>query len=222
MSVLFDDNPTMSVAFLFTIFSAGILGSTHCAGMCGPLAHFVSRNLKQNISYNSGRGLGYASVGALFGGLGQILLDSEILWLREVGTALAVIFVIFSLWSFISKRHFSIFLPPQIRTRFFNFARRKGELTKGFYLGLLTMILPCGWLMTFAGVAAASASIANGILVMLAFWLSTLPMMTLAPLTAHKWFEPLRKKSPILVTLLLAASSFFVLGFRFYSKHSCH
>lgn len=213
---------TMSAAFLLTIFTAGVVGSAHCAGMCGPLAHLVSRNLGQNLSYNSGRLIGYSILGAVLGTLGEILLDSELRWLRLTGATLAILFILFSIASIFTNRHISMFLPAKVRMKLFNFAQSKGPMAKGFYLGLLTTILPCGWLMTFGGVAAASGSALSGAAIMSVFWLSTLPVMTLVPLNAHRFIKPLRSKSPILAGVLIAASSLFVIGIRFYSKHSCH
>ena len=41
--------------------------------------------------------------------------------------------------------------------------------------GLLTTLLPCGWLYAFVALAAGTASAPLGALVMLTFWIGTLP-----------------------------------------------
>jgi len=212
----------LSATFLVTILTAGLMGSIHCAGMCGPLSHLVSKSIWQNASYNFGRALGYITVGAVFGGMGEILLDSEIKWLRWGGALLTAIFIIFTLINIFTGRHLTLPIPAQLRSRFFNFAHNQGQILKAFYLGVLTTILPCGWLMTFAGAAAATGSAVSGAKVMAVFYLSTLPVMTLVPLKASKYMSYIKKRNPAAVALLIAVSSFLVLGLRFYTKHSCH
>jgi sulfite exporter TauE/SafE len=44
--------------------------------------------------------------------------------------------------------------------------------------GLLTTLLPCGWLYAFVAVAAGSGSAFNGAATMVFFWLGTIPALT--------------------------------------------
>ena len=46
-----------------------------------------------------------------------------------------------------------------------------------FFIGLVTTLLPCGWLYTFVALALAAANPLNACLIMFAFWLGTLPVM---------------------------------------------
>lgn len=216
------ENVAVSATFLLTIFTAGVAGSIHCAGMCGPLAHLVSQSIKQNLSYNFGRLVGYSVLGATLGALGELLFDSDLTWLKLMGVSLTSLFIIFSIISVLTKKHISFFLPQVFSVRLFKLAQSKGQIAKGFYLGLLTTILPCGWLMTFGGIAAASGSALSGTTIMIVFWLSTLAVMTIIPLNAQRFMSPIKKKSPMVAGILIAASSIFVIGYRFYSKHSCH
>ncbi len=63
---------------IFTGLLLGLMGSFHCVGMCGPIA--LALPLRGNtffqkaiggILYNLGRTLTYATMGAIFGLLGQ-------------------------------------------------------------------------------------------------------------------------------------------------------
>src|SRR5689334_18485310 len=66
---------------LWTAFMLGLVGSLHCAGMCGPLAlalpsagarpagYFIGR-----VAYNLGRIITYCALGLGFGLLGKTLL----------------------------------------------------------------------------------------------------------------------------------------------------
>lgn len=48
---------------------------------------------------------------------------------------------------------------------------------RGFMVGLLTALLPCGWLYLFALLAAGTGSLKLGALVMAAFWLGSIPLL---------------------------------------------
>jgi sulfite exporter TauE/SafE len=67
----------LAAAFLF-----GLLGSTHCFGMCGPLVSLYASQLaagggpsplRQHLLFNLGRSLAYTNLGALLGAAGFIL-----------------------------------------------------------------------------------------------------------------------------------------------------
>jgi len=64
-------------ALLVGVFVASLVGSLHCAGMCGALAtascascRTARRSLGAVAAYQSARGAAYASVGAIAGGIG--------------------------------------------------------------------------------------------------------------------------------------------------------
>ncbi len=64
-------------ALLSAVFVASLLGSLHCAGMCGPLALLAvqpagaaHRRWKPHLAYHGGRLLAYAALGAACGAIG--------------------------------------------------------------------------------------------------------------------------------------------------------
>lgn len=214
-------NLTLNFSFFVTVFGAGILGSAHCAGMCGPLACHVSKNRIQNLIYNMGRLIGYLIVGGIFGYLGEILMDHEISWLRYLGTSFMLIFIGFSTWATLKGRPFSFYFPTTFKKPILSVLNKVGMNWRAFFMGLLTFTLPCGWLMTFGAVAAATGSILGGMATMTSFWLSTLPVMTILPMTGARILRPLVGKHPLTATLLLCSMSLFVIGIRFFTSH-CH
>jgi uncharacterized protein len=221
------ENIQMSWTFMAAVFSAGLLGSGHCAGMCGPLAHFVSKHWTQNLLYNLGRLSGYVALGVIVGNLGELFLESELTWLRYTAAALMVFFVAASCLSMFTKQNYfakivRMIVPQFLVARLFRIANKTGDYPKALLVGLLTVAIPCGWLMTFAAVAGASASPLIGGAVMATFWLSTLPVMTLLPLKGHGLLKRFGAKSPIVVSIILCSASLFVIGIRFYTKDSCH
>lgn len=69
--------------------------------------------------------------------------------------------------------------------------------------GALTTMLPCGWLYLFLLVAGGTGSIGAALTVMFAFWLGTLPALTLLMLGALGLAPRLRPVLPLLGTMLL-------------------
>jgi uncharacterized protein len=56
-------------------------------------------------------------------------------------------------------------------------ARMPGNL-RAVAIGVVTTWLPCGWLYLFVLVAAATANVSAALVVMIAFWIGTLPALT--------------------------------------------
>ena len=66
---------------------------------------------------------------------------------------------------------------PCVTTTVFSQFFKGGSSTGVFVAGLLTGFLPCGLVYSFLALAASSASVAKGVLIMLAFGLGTIPIM---------------------------------------------
>ncbi len=90
---------------LVTAFVVGLLGGVHCIGMCGGIVGTLTLSLPAQrrtslaslfgfqLAYNCGRILGYVVVGALFGALGALLLQSG-----YVGTGQRVLYAVAALF----------------------------------------------------------------------------------------------------------------------------
>jgi sulfite exporter TauE/SafE len=63
-------------------------------------------------------------------------------------------------------------------------------------MGLLTAILPCGWLYAFVVTAAGTGGALAGAFVMTAFWLGTLPVMVGLGVGLQALAGPLRRHLP--------------------------
>ena len=64
------------------VFMSGLMGSAHCAGMCGPFAAMIAStnggsNLLRQLTYSVGRLFTYAWLGAIAGFAGQQLMDQS-------------------------------------------------------------------------------------------------------------------------------------------------
>jgi sulfite exporter TauE/SafE len=68
----------------------------------------------------------------------------------------------------------------QVRKRW----RVRSASGAAFSWGLISTWLPCGWLYVFAIAAAGAGGVAWGMLLMTAFWVGTLPLLSMVPLGA--------------------------------------
>lgn len=191
-----DERPTLS-ALLFAVFVASLLGSLHCAGMCGPFVAFATLRVKGaparanrgswtlQLAYHLGRLLAYATLGALAGVLGAALnLGGSLVGIgRLAGLAAGLLLIsvgVTRILTLLGAR-----LPSLPGSSLLNRALAFGSATaarfaplhRAWALGLFTTLLPCGWLYAFVAVAAGTGSALLGLTTMVAFWLGTVPIL---------------------------------------------
>jgi sulfite exporter TauE/SafE len=167
---------------LATALALGLVGSLHCAGMCGPLALALpvagkgtTGFLLGRVAYNLGRVVTYAALGGVFGLAGQGLLLAGLQ--RWVSITLGVLLIVGLLLS----RRVSL-APPVVRlvgalkTRMAGLLQRRSFLALGV-LGLLNGLLPCGLVYVACAGAAATGGWLTGAGYMAVFGLGTVPMM---------------------------------------------
>jgi sulfite exporter TauE/SafE len=76
-------------------------------------------------------------------------------------------------------------------------------VSRALLLGLLTTLLPCGWLYAFVATAAGTGSAPAAMLVMGAFWLGTVPLLAGLGLATQRAFGPLRRHLPAVTAAAL-------------------
>lgn len=196
----------------------GLLGGTHCIGMCGGIVGALSlgapARLSLHLAYNAGRMVSYAMAGAIAGALGEASMAlSGQLPVRTVLYLLANLMLI------------ALGLYLMGVTRALAFSERFGEklwrhlqplsrrylpartVVQAFPLGLLWGWLPCGLVYSALTTALSSGSAARGAGLMLAFGAGTLPNLLLAGLLAARLQEFAR--NPV----VRVASGLLILGF---------
>ena len=176
---------------LISLFLIGLLGGTHCIGMCGgivgALAMGGGSRWSLHLAYNLGRILSYALAGALLGGLGGLSLGLEgQLPMRQALFVLANLMLVALGLYLIGWT--AILLPTerlgqrlwrhlQPLTRRFLPAR---DVAHALPLGLIWGWLPCGLVYSALVSALSAGSAGSGAALMLAFGLGTLPNLLLA------------------------------------------
>jgi sulfite exporter TauE/SafE len=163
-------------------FLLGLVGSFHCAGMCGPLAIALpgaqTRPAKFFIgraAYNLGRILTYSLLGLVFGTLGRTLGFAGIQRWVSLSLGLTLLLVLLGsrqlhLSSWISKFVERLKAPMSS-------AIRRRSFASMVTLGLLNGLLPCGLVYVASAGAVATGAVLSGVAYMAAFGAGTLPMM---------------------------------------------
>lgn len=206
------------VALAGTVLASSLLGSAHCAGMCGGIALAAigpagaSRPARQ-AGYHLGRLASYAMVGVVAGLVGQVVDDAGVLVGVQRIAAIAAGTMIAAFGAIGVARAFGARIPSAgvpaplvaVAQRVHAQTLRLPAAHRGLPLGLATPLLPCGWLYAFAAISAASASPAVGALVMAAFWLGTVPAVVLASNGARIAFARLGRAAPVVAGLAMVA-----------------
>lgn len=209
---------------VLAVLTASLLGSAHCAGMCGAFVAFavgapggvsvrVPSRFALNAAYNLGRLATYVTLGAIAGALGAAVdFGGHALGVqRAAAVGAGAIMIGFGVLAIL--RQLGVRVPrmpvPQLLLR----AARAGHarafdlapISRAAAVGLLTTLLPCGWLYAFVITASGTASPVFGAITMVAFWLGTLPVMGAIGLGVGSLAPALRRHLPLATSLLLVA-----------------
>lgn len=193
----------MSIELLLPVaFLAGFFGSGHCLGMCGPVVVLFESQPSgdavwaatiRRLAYNAGRLLFYVLLGSIAGAAGLILtriagVDVGLSVLRILAATLVVALGL----SLVFNLRVLSYLETSgsvLWRRLSPLARHILPMTnpiRAVAAGFLWGALPCGLVYSSVAIAATSGTATGGALVMLSFWLGTLPALLLAGASAQK------------------------------------
>ncbi len=181
------------------LFVAGILGTAHCLGMCGPLALAIGSGsggwgnawTRQGV-YTAGRIFTYGVLGAAAGYFGS-RLDGSLPAIINVPAILAIAAGLLLIYQGLLATGCLTPLLARLRFRggaahacvagglFAPFFRQRG-MQGVFLAGLMTGLMPCGLLYGMLALATSHNSLVAGSLAMMVFGLGTAPAMMLAGL----------------------------------------
>lgn len=212
---------------LGSVLLASLIGNLHCAGMCGPFALLVAGGSgpsawQSQCAYHLGRLLTYATLGAAAGAMGQLLdLGGSWAGVQRAAALLAgaamIAFAATTALPLLGVRMHRFAPPEWLRRLTVVGHERAVQLSprlRGLVIGLLTTLLPCGWLYAFVLAAGGSGSPLLGLLTMAAFWVGTLPALVLIGAAAQRLAGRLGRAAPALVSLSLLAVGLLTLAGR--------
>jgi sulfite exporter TauE/SafE len=218
---------------ILTILASSLVGSFHCAGMCGAFLTLaitpvgvgegglaVAMNSSQRLAmitrYNLGRLASYTTLGALAGTLGSVVdVSAASVGVQRAAAIVAgtvtLVFGLGLLARAMGRQVWKARVPaPLMRVAHAAFlaADRLPTSARPLAIGLATGLLPCGWLWVYVATASGTASPLNGAVAMAAFWLGTLPIMTALGLGVQKFFGVVGNRLPLAAALAIVAVSF--------------
>ncbi|MEZ6243277.1 MAG: sulfite exporter TauE/SafE family protein [Phycisphaerales bacterium] len=209
------------------VFAASVLGSLHCAGMCGAFLLFAvgadrepsrGEQLRLHVAYHGGRLLTYTCLGTIAGAVGAALdLGGSMVGVQRVAAgvagALMIAYGVFTLARLRGVRIKLDLVPSRFR-RVVELGQRRAlgmaPVPRALLIGLLTTLLPCGWLYAFAITAAGTGRPELGALTMAVFWLGTLPVLISLGVGAQALAGPLRRHLPMLTSLALVGVGLYM------------
>jgi len=220
---------------LLAVFTASLLGSVHCVGMCGPFVLIASKATTNSnhqhpssltkwlplASYHFGRLTTYLILGLLVGTIASAGRGLAGQW--GIGSATSILLGItlmalglIRIWKLALQHsvmvgHSSMFVRwSEIIARVRRKLRTQSNAINAFSWGLLSTWLPCGWLYLFALASATAGSVYLSLTMMGAFWLGTLPALSIVA-WGGQWFS---KISP---NKLQWFAAFLLIGFGFWT-----
>jgi sulfite exporter TauE/SafE len=210
---------TLAMAVLI----ASLLGSLHCAGMCGPFALWATAGGSSPgavAAYHLGRLTTFLSAGLAAGVLGTaVSIGGQVAGFQSLAAQLAGGCLIFAgvlrLLSLIPlfRAKPALITRPSRMAALLQGAKpliaNRGPAARAYFGGLVTTWLPCGWLYLFVLVAAGTGSVVLALTVMTAFWIGTLPALTAVALGARSLIPRFRSVLPIAAGLLLILTGLY-------------
>ncbi len=173
------------------IVFGGLLGSSHCVGMCGGFAVMLGinrsslqENLKGQLVFSLGRLASYTTLGGIAGYAGRTLAE-RVPVLVNVPAALSLLAGLFLVWEglhatgLLRRRNAAALGAGCLFGSLFSTLLKHPALRNAFSAGVFTGLLPCGLVYAFVSLAASSGDLLQGALIMLAFGAGTVPLMVL-------------------------------------------
>ena len=188
------------------VFVSGVLGSSHCIGMCGPFALTLGNtattwrdNLSRQLLYSVGRVFTYSTLGACAGFAGMRLAEYVPTFVN-LPAALAIIAGVFLIYQgaqaagLLRRRAVSASSAPCLGPTLLGTFLRGNSRGTILLAGVFTGFLPCGLVYAFLALAAGTGDILQGTAVMLAFGLGTIPIMVATGFSASLISLSMRKR----------------------------
>lgn len=215
----------MNVEPLAAAFIVGLLGGTHCVGMCGGIVGALTAGVAEparrsrlrmfvtQLSYNLGRISSYTLAGVIAGTLGRQAGLLELTGGFPLGRVIAGVIMIL-MGVYLAGWWHALRWMERAGSYLWKWIEPLGRKVipvrqpwQALWLGMVWGWLPCGLVYTALALALASGSGVNGGAIMLAFGAGTLPTLLTLGVTfdvAGRWVQDVRVRrvAGVLVILL--------------------
>jgi sulfite exporter TauE/SafE len=210
------------------VLGATLIGSPHCAGMCGGFVCFVTgeamgrKRWLAQTAYHLGRLVSYGALGVFAGRIGEGIerAGASVGLFRAapiVAGALMLVWGGANLLRAVGARASRPAAPSPLSRALAPFVRGMRDwnpLARAASIGLVTTLIPCGFLYGFVAVAGGTGSPLSGLVVMIVFWAGTLPVLAGLGFLADRALGALRAKLPVVSAVILIALGLLTLAGR--------
>lgn len=159
------------IASLIAASLAGLVGSPHCAGMCGGFAVACGSTPTRSAAWHAGKLTTYAFLGAVAGAFGTLIPGTG--GIAAIVSGVLVVLFAAVLGGWLPEPRFRGRTLVRVTER----ARRADGLGGTWLFGVANGFLPCGLVWAALALPLASGSAAIGALTMVAFGLGTVPVL---------------------------------------------
>ncbi len=200
--------------------------------MCGGLVLLAGAGKRApvlgQLLYHLGRGFSYIVLGYLAGSIGELFIQQlqhhsglSTPWAGIlVGAILLVAVAIGAMVARGAFREQGVVTLGAAAPRWSAMLRRVTQTP--ILLGFVTPLLPCPWLYSFVALAAASGSSLNGMQLMGAFWIGTLPALLVAGTLFESSLRVFLAKYPRIVVASLVVAVLSSLASHLFHDHHAH
>jgi sulfite exporter TauE/SafE len=195
--------------------------------MCGGFVAFYSgadgsagaRRLLSHAAYSGGRLAAYSILGLAAGAIGAALdLAGSLAGVQRVAAVAAgAVMIAWGVFALLQIAGVKVFRHGS-NSKVAGFLRRgvtlvgnRPPVVRAATVGVLSGILPCGWLWAFVVTAAGTGSALGGVAVMAAFWAGTVPVLLALGLGAQILSIPLRRHIPAVTAVIIVALGLYAI-----------
>jgi sulfite exporter TauE/SafE len=222
-------------AALPAVLVSSVIGSLHCAAMCGPLIGLSGgASLRFAVLHSLGRLVTYVALGTAAGAVGRAVdLAGDLAVVQRTATIVAGIAIL--VWGGVALATALGWRRAKSTARGAAFAsglvqiRSQPPAARAWLIGVLTGLLPCGWLWAFVIAAAGTGGALAGGLVMATFWLGTVPAMLGVLTLGGRLLDRVRTRIPAITAITLILLGVGTLAMRWgeagtkqVTQPSCH
>lgn len=189
-----------------SVLIASLVGSSHCAAMCGPIAITVNNKIGYLPLYHVGRLLSYLSLGMLAGLLGEKFLSNNYPFISTLSLVLLSLFLVYTGVNLVRGKQVEL-IPGRFVTSLLAVPARwslaQTRSLAALTLGLVNGFIPCGWVYIFVIGAVAAKTPLYGGAVLFIFWLGTVPALSFIPFAYKKSMRVAPKKLSMVAGMIL-------------------
>lgn len=198
--------------FLLPGIILGLLGSLHCAVMCGPIALALpigrSGKYTSHLLHQSGRVVTYAILGALVGTLGAGISFAG--WQQPLSIAVGILLLagLLSKWpTLLNWKPYRTFYGSLQKQ--FSAKLRGGSPHRFLITGMINGLLPCGLVYAALISSMGTGTTINGIMMMVGFGIGTGPLLLVIGWSGSFLHDRLKGKVRFAIPVVVSIMALF-------------